>query len=702
MTGQKTINQPEGKEIQIIYIEDDAGLARLLQKQLHRRGGYNVGIAIDGEQGLRKLQQQHFDLAIVDYNLPILNGLQLLRILRDNGIDVPVIILTGVGTEEIAAAVMKAGAADYLVKDADGGHIEKICEAIARVWQQRQKQGQQKLVFAKRKLAEKVFDVTEEGIVVTDANCVIQAVNPAFTTITGYSYEEAVGNNPSILKSDRQDDQYYGRMWSSINQSGSWEGEIWNRRKTGEVYPQWLAINAIQDKNGKASEYIGIFSDISIRKANEEKIGHQANYDSLTGLPNRALLVDRAGEALHRAKREKTSLAILFVDLDRFKYINDHYGHAAGDELLIEVGRRIASALRDSDTVIRLSGDEFIVLMPVIQHAVDAGRVAEKIIAAISEPFMISDNKTYVSASVGIAVFPGDGDDVGVLLSHADMAMYKAKEGGRNQHLFYDQQMNEQAEKKAVIEHELQRAIREGQLEMYYQPVTNLQLNRITHAEALIRWNHPEKGLVMPDDFIPVAEESGLIIQLGEWVIDAVCKQLLAWKHQVDESLQLSLNVSPTQMMHANLDRQLQAAITRFAAPAGSIIIEITENVLIEGPDKIKLKLDAMKAMGLSFLIDDFGTGFSSMRYLKKLPFDGLKIDRSFVSDVDTDNEKAVLVRAMIEMAHNLDLKVVAEGVETEAELAFLHDHDCDYVQGYLLGRPMPAEQFLEILQRQQ
>ncbi len=687
-------------DLRILYIEDDAGLARLLQKQLQRQYGYQLDIAVDGEQGLHDLQHQAYDMAIVDYNLPVFNALQLLYMLKERGIDAPIIILTGAGNEQIAADVMKAGAVDYLVKDADGGHIKKIHSTVQRVWQERQKQLQKKLVFAKRKLAEKVFDVTKEGIIVTDANRVIEAVNPAFSLITGYSYEEAFGKTPGMLQSGHHDAQFYQKMWQSIDEHGSWEGEIWNRRKSGEEYPEWLVINAVHDEAGELTQYIGVFTDISRRKEDEEKIWHQANFDELTDLPNRALLIDRASEALRRAKRESTSLAIIFIDLDRFKYINDHYGHAAGDRLLIEMGKRIRSALRQSDTVIRLSGDEFIVLMPLIHHAADAGGVAEKIISTVSAPYMINDNKVYVSASAGVAVFPSDGDSVDVLLSHADMAMYNAKDSGRNQHLFYNQKMNDEAETKRVIERELHTAINENQLVMYFQPVTNLSTNRISHAEALIRWNHPSKGLVMPNDFIPIAEESGLIIQLGEWVIDAVCKQLMEWKGKVDESLRICLNVSPTQMMHANLDRQMQMAITRFAPPRGSIIIEITENVLIDGPDKIKIKLDEMKAMGMSFLIDDFGTGFSSMRYLKKLPFDGLKIDRSFVADVDSDNEKAVLVKAMIEMAHNLNLKVVAEGVEREAELELLRIYGCDYVQGYLLGRPMPADEFLNKIQK--
>lgn len=351
--------------------------------------------------------------------------------------------------------------------------------------------------------------------------------------------------------------------------------------------------------------------------------------------------------------------------------------------------------------MIRLSGDEFIALMPMIHHVEDASRVAEKIIAAISKPYAFSGRKAYVSASAGIAVYPGDGDSVEQLLAHADMAMYKAKAKGRNQYVFFDHKMNEEAARKAVIEQELLQAITENQLVMHFQPVIDLHRNRITHAEALIRWNHPEKGLIMPDDFIPIAEESGLIIPLGGWVIDAVYDQMARWRDKLDEPLQICLNISPIQIVHTNLEQQLQTAIDRSKSPHGSVIIEITENVMIEGPERIKEKLDTMKKLGMSFLIDDFGTGFSSMRFLKKMPFDGLKIDRGFVSQVDRDSDKAVLVKAMIEMAHNLNLRVIAEGVEREEELAFLRSHDCDYAQGYLFGRPVPADEFFDLVRNQ-
>ncbi|MDQ6965560.1 MAG: bifunctional diguanylate cyclase/phosphodiesterase, partial [Mariprofundaceae bacterium] len=334
-----------------------------------------------------------------------------------------------------------------------------------------------------------------------------------------------------------------------------------------------------------------------------------------------------------------------------------------------------------------------------IEHAADAGVVAEKIIATLSQPYEISDNKLYISASGGIAVYPGDGDDVETLMSHADMAMYKAKESGRNQHLFFGQQMNDAAEIRAEVEAELLVALKENQLVMFYQPVLDLRSNQITHAEALIRWQHPEKGMIPPNDFIPVAEQCGLIIPLGEWVANEVCRQTEIWRQTREDHLQVFLNVSPIQLMHANLDRHFVQAMGKYHVPAGTIGIEITENVLIEGPDKIKPVLDRLKDMGLDFLLDDFGTGFSSMRYLRKLPFDGLKIDRAFVDGVDLDYEKAVLVKAMIVMAHSLSLRVVAEGVERQEELDFLREHGCDFVQGYLLGRPMPADQFLALLQ---
>jgi len=690
--------------LRILYVEDDAGLAGLLKLQLQQRcGSITIDIASDGERGLAELKEKHYDLAIVDYNLPILNGLQLITVLKDNGIKTPVIMLTGEGDEEVASAAMKAGALDYLVKDMRGEHVDKLCVAIQRVLrEQKSRLKKQRKQFDRKRLAETVFDVIKEGIMVTDADTVIEAVNPAFTTITGYAYDEAVGQTPGFLKSDRRDEQLYKRMWQSLDEHDCWEGELWNRRKDGESYLAWMVINAIRDASGVVYRYVGAFSDVTERKKDAERIWHQANFDPLTDLPNRALLVDRASEAMHLAKREHTSLALLFIDLDRFKHINDCYGHAAGDELLIEVGKRIAASLRQSDTVIRLSGDEFIALMPLIHHVEDASRVAEKIIDSISKAYEFSGRKAYVSASAGIAVYPGDGDSVEQLLAHADMAMYKAKAKakGRNQYFFFDHKMNEEAARKAVIEQELLQAITENQLVMHFQPVIDLHRNRITHAEALIRWNHPEKGLIMPDDFIPIAEESGLIIPLGGWVIDAVYNQLALWRDKLSEPLRICLNVSPIQIVHTNLEKQLQAAIHRSEPSDGSVIIEITENVMIEGPERIKEKLDTMKKMGMSFLID-FGTGFSSMRFLKKMPFDGLKIDRGFVSEVDRDGDKAVLVKAMIEMAHNLNLRVIAEGVEREEELVFLRSHDCDYAQGYLFGHPVPAEAFFELLRNQ-
>jgi len=691
----------DGGDIHLLYIEDDDGLARLLQKQLQRQCGFDVAVANDAEDGLRELQRSHYDLVIVDYNLPVLNGLQLLHILKDNGIDTPAIILTGVGNEEIATEVMKAGAADYLVKQSDGGHVARICSIVERISNERGGRLREQLLLAEQRLAKKVFDVTKEGIAITNADVEILAVNPAFTAITGYAFEDVVGKNPSMLRSERSDDAFYRDMWKSIVQRDSWEGEIWNRKKSGEVYPEWLTINAVRDEKGEISEYIGVFTDITRRKADEEQIWHQANYDKLTDLPNRTLLIDRAEAALGRARREQTSLALMFVDLDRFKHINDHYGHASGDVLLIEVARRISSVLRKSDTVIRLSGDEFIVLMPVIHQVADAGRVAEKVIKALSEQYIIDENRMSISASAGIAVFPGDGENIETLLSHADMAMYKAKERGRNQHLFFDQQMNEEAQYRNEIERQLEIAIAEHQLVMHYQPVFDLDSHRITHAEALIRWQHPEKGLLMPDDFIPVAEETGLIIPLGEWVIQTVCEQVDAWSAAFNTKLQVCLNISPNQMKHADLEKQLASVMHVHQASAGCLSIEVTESVLNEGLKTIRDRLDGMRKMGIHFLIDDFGTGFSSVRYLKQLPFDGLKIDRVFISGVDTDEEKAVLVRSMINMAHDLNLKVVAEGIEREAEAEFLRQHHCDYGQGYLFGKPVPVEQFQNMLEAQ-
>ena len=698
MIRQETDISSTGSDIHILYVEGATASGGFMKKQLERSCRFRVETAADGEQALHLLRERHFHTALVNFVPSAENGLRALHAIRAGDTDLPIIILNGESNEEIAVSVMKAGAFDYLVKGRGNDFVERLNQAVHSAFAERQRHAQQKRVFARWQLAEKVFDVTREGIVVTNSDNVIEAVNPAFSAITGYAFDEAVGQNPRLLQSGRHDKRFYQQMWEAIHTHGSWEGEIWNKKKSGEIYPEWLTVHAIFEGD-RIIQYIAVFTDISTRKKDEAKIWHQANYDALTDLPNRTLLEDRAREAMQRAKRDRTSMAVIFIDLDRFKYINDHYGHAVGDALLVAVAGRISSTLRKSDTVIRVSGDEFVVLMPQIKEPMDAGRVAEKIIASVSQPYLISDARIHISASAGIAVYPGDGDNVEALMSHADVAMYKAKENGRNQHLFFDQKMNDEAENRAEVEADLLVALRENQLLMYYQPVIDLRTNRITHAEALVRWMHPTKGMIPPNDFVPVAEQCGLIIPLGEWVANEVCRQMEDWRKTRKEDLQVFLNVSPIQLMHANLDKHLMQALDRFALPQGSIGIEITENVLIDGPEKIKPVLDRLKAEGLSFVIDDFGTGFSSMRYLRKLPFDGLKVDRSFVSGVDQDHEKGVLVKAMINMAHSLNLNVVAEGVETEEELAFLRAHDCDFVQGYLLGRPMPAERFFEALQ---
>jgi len=691
-----------GAAAHLLYIESNAGVATQMQQQLRQQCDFDVEIALDAEEGLRRLQCGDFDLALVDYDLPVLNGLQLLNILRDNGIATPVVILSSEGDEEIATAVMKAGAVNYLPRRADGSHVDRICESVRRICRESAERLHDELCLSQQRLAKKVFDVTREGIVVTNADVEIIAVNPAFTEITGYTFEEVVGKNPSILRSDLSDEDFYRRMWQELEKWDCWEGEIWNKKRSGEVYPAWLTINVTRDDGGAISEFIGVFTDITRRKADEEKVWHQANYDRLTDLPNRALLMDRARTALDRARREHTSMALMFVDLDRFKHINDHYGHAVGDELLIEVAGRFAHVLRQSDTVIRLSGDEFIVLMPVIHRVVDAGRVAQKVIEILSQPCLIAGHTLSISASAGVTVFPGDGDDIDTLLRHADMAMYKAKEQGRNQYLFFDQQMNLEAEYRNEIERQLQTAIEQHQLVMYYQPVVDLSNNRITHAEALIRWQHPQRGLLLPGDFVPVAENSGLIMRLGEWVIQNVCRQMDAWRDAFGATLQVSLNISSNQMVHANLEAQLASAMHIHHSAAGYLSLEVKEHVFSEGVDVIRARLETLQQMGLHFMIDDFGTGFSSMRDLRQLPFDALKIDRSFIAGIDSDAEQGVLVRSMINIAHSLNLKVVAEGIEREAEAEFLRDSGCDCGQGYLFGKPVAVAEFQRLLEAQQ
>ncbi|MEW9672638.1 EAL domain-containing protein [Ammoniphilus sp. 3BR4] len=546
-------------------------------------------------------------------------------------------------------------------------------------------------------LYSRVFENTSEGIIITDTKGKIQWVNPAFTRTTGYSPDEAMGKKPSMLSSNQHDAQFYIDMWTTIYEKGNWQGEIWNRRKNGEVYPEWLSINTVKDDNGNITNFMGVFSDITDRKKSEEHLKFLAHYDVLTELPNRFLFQDRLTQALLQAQRIGKKVAVMFLDLDRFKWINDTYGHDVGDQLLQSVAARLKKCVRKSDSVARRGGDEFTVLLSGIHQAKDAAKVAEKIGNALSQPFYIEDQEFFITTSIGISLYPSNGNDVETLIRNADSAMYCAKEL-RNTYQFFTPEMKEATTEKILLENSLHKALERNEFMVYYQPQVDIHTREIVSMEALIRWNHPEMGLVPPAEFIPLAEETGLIVTIGEWVLETVCRQNRSWQGAGLKPMKIAVNLSPRQLQDKHLLRTIARILRETGLDPSYLELEITEGISIHHIDSIIKIIEEIRQLGVTVSIDDFGTGYSSLSYLKKYRIDRLKIDRSFVKDIWTDPRNATIARAIIDMAHGLELNVVAEGVESEEELSFFKDNECDAVQGYLFYKPMPTQEIENLL----
>jgi diguanylate cyclase (GGDEF)-like protein/PAS domain S-box-containing protein len=554
---------------------------------------------------------------------------------------------------------------------------------------------EQKQAEDKLRQAATVFENTAEGVMITDAQKCIVAVNRAFT---GYEQADVLGKPPTVLHSSQHTAEHYESAWNLAQTTGRWQGEIWSQRKSGEVYPQWLTISSIRSNAGDLTNYVGVFADITPIKESQQQLEHIAHHDPLTDLPNRLLLHARLEHAMERAHREKNLLAVLFLDLDRFKNVNDTLGHPAGDRLLQAVAKQLVNYAREDDTVARLGGDEFTILLEGLQEPKDAGAVAYKILQTITKPFRLDGHEVYVTGSVGISLYPDDGQDVTTLLKNADSAMYRAKEQGRNNYQFYTKELTATAFERFALESSLRHALDRGEFTLHYQMQVSLADDRVVGAEALLRWQHPELGLVAPAQFIPLAEETGLIVELGEWVLRTTCTQAKAWQNEGLLPLRIAVNVSSVQVTRSRIVDTVAEILEDTGLDPRRLELEITEGLLMGQSAQTIATLDALKAMGVTLALDDFGTGYSSLSYLKRLPLDRLKIDRSFIRDIPHDAGDVAITRAVIALGNNLQLSVIAEGVEKNAQLDILHADRCDEVQGWLYGTPLPATEFAELV----
>ena len=551
---------------------------------------------------------------------------------------------------------------------------------------------------AKNLQAAQVFEHSIEGILICDSQNNIIRINPAFSKITGYSEADIIGKKPNILKSGQHDDQFFAEMWTALNQNGVWQGEVWNRRKNGEIYPELLTISTLKDSSDSIVEYIAIFADISDRKQDEEQIRRLAFYDTLTNLPNRSLSHEILKNTLALSNPENELIGVLNIDIDRFFNINETMGHDAGDQLLQIVARRIIRCNDEMDQTARISSDEFTIICPDISTPEQLAKKAQKILNSIAEPIMLNKQEVFVTASIGISIAPTDGDNDAILFRSAESARNHAKREG-NSFQFFNDEMNTQGFEQLVMKSSLRRALERNEFQLYYQPQIEIESGKIVGAESLIRWMHPDLGLVSPNKFIPILEETGLITEVGEWVIKTACQQNKEWQDKGYSPIQIAVNLSPRQFRQENLLSSIQAVLAETKLSAQWLELEVTESSIMHNPEEVAKTLQNLHDLGIKLAIDDFGTGYSSLSYLKIFPIDVLKIDRSFIRDITFDMDDEIIVKTIIAMGHNLGLKIIAEGVEEQQQLDIIKQYNCEWYQGYYCSKPLAADDFTKLLQ---
>ncbi|WP_170130648.1 GGDEF/EAL domain-containing response regulator [Sphaerotilus hippei] len=686
---------------------------------------FELDSAYQGQEGLSRVQQalqqgRPYAMAFVDMRMPPgWDGVETIERLWQADPRLQVVICTAYTDHAWEDVLRRLDARDRLLvlkKPFDTIEVLQLARTLVMKWSlslqaQSQMDGLEAAVRQRtRELSDEVqarrqaelalrvrdraIEAAVNAIMITDhlrADQPIEYVNPAFERITGYPPQEVLGRNARFLQGDESEQPALREIAAAVREEREGHGVFRNRRKDGSAFWNELHIAPVRDAEGAVTHFVGVLNDVTAARDHQQALEFQARHDALTGLPNRLMLRDRLDQAIAHARRMQERVGVLWLDLDHFKFVNDSYGHPVGDGLLVALSTRLRETMRRSDTVARLGGDEFVVLLPGIHRACDASAAAQKVLDALAPPFEIDGHLLHASTSVGVSLFPEDGDSSEALLMHADTAMYRAKHDGRNGFQFYSREMSEQARERETLARALHTAVDENQFELHYQPKLDLGSGRVTGVEALIRWRHPALGMVPPSSFIPIAEETGLIVDIGDWVLRTACAQAQAWQQRWQLGLSVAVNVSPRQFRQHDLPATVRRVLDDSGLAGGLLELELTESLLMHQTDAVIETLRSIKSMGVSLALDDFGTGFSSLSYLRRFPLDLIKIDRAFVAGLASIEADEAITRAIIGMAHALGMAVVAEGVETPEQLAFLQAHRCDAAQGYLLGRPMAA-----------
>lgn len=678
--------------LRVLIVEDRPSDAELMVLQLEDEGFDPESVRVENGPDYLAALDSSWDVILSDWGLPRFSGLQALHLLRETGLDIPFVIVSGGIGEEAAVDAVHQGADDYVFKD----RLARLGPAVRRAVERTRRRVEQRRADAQLRLAAMVFESSTEGVTLTDAHGTIVAVNRAFVEITGYSEAEVLGRNPRILQSGRQDETFYRNMWAALATTGRWRGEIWNRRKDGEVYPEWMTISAVKDEQGRTTHYVSVSSDIGEAKEAQQEIDFLAHHDALTGLPNRTLLHDRLEQTLIRAKLASSVVAVVLLDIDRFGRVNAGLGHGVGDGLLLAVAQRLAELVGVGATLARYMGDQFVIAVGHAGSAVRVAHLARELQDAVALPFDIDGHEVVVTCSAGISLFPTDGTDPETLLHLADAAMRQARVRGGNTMAFVDVGVADALEERLELERLLRGAAVRNELVVHYQPQVDMADRSLVGVEALVRWQHPKRGLVPPGEFIPLAEEIGIIGEIGEWVLAESCRQVAAWQADGIPVPRVAVNLSPLQLERADLAATVRAALDAAGIGPERLELEVTESMIMRHAEAAATVLRDLRGLGVELTMDDFGTGYSSLAQLRHLPLRRLKVDISFVRDIGHPSAEAI-IRAIIAMARSLGLQTVAEGVEQEDQHAFLRDAGCDIGQGYLYGRPVPADALRDV-----